>query len=434
MNKILGFIALCAAIVVGAKFYLEYRYKQELDKVLQGARLFAEVNYKDLNVGFDGSVELKELRITPNEQFESFKVNSIKLTGLDLLFHFNGKSRLEKGEFPKFLSFAIRQMSFPSSVYEDLVAEEECKSLSGTLLYSSAGFDQVVLNGKMDLDLADPFAAAMRFSGSDQVSRSSFEIDFNARNANAIAIATEGIPIQSMRYDYFLDEEAAQSMLKHCADKFKITPDDFVEKVVKSPKFMANTVSMDLGEDARNAMANFIQGGKELIVRSTPSDRFKNPQFLSTSSTAQIIRMLNLKVSLDGSSVAIRTFNTAASNEELALEDGEELDAENAEGFQRRNLDDLLNNPDGTVQERVRPNLVKKRKKPSYERATLSRIRDYIDQDVRVTRTKDRSPIEGRLLGSKDRVLSVEVFKHSGVMTLTVPYKDIARLDVKKPR
>ena len=46
----------------------------------------------------------------------------------------------------------------PTSVYEDNIADDqECKSFSGTILYSSAGYDQIVSDTKIELDFTDPF-------------------------------------------------------------------------------------------------------------------------------------------------------------------------------------------------------------------------------------------------------------------------------------
>lgn len=429
MKKILVVIAFLAFLVVGAKFFLEYRYKQELDKVVQSASLFVDIAYDDLNVGFDGTVELLKLRITPHDTFETIRVRSIKLSGLDLLFHFNGKSKIEKGEFPNSLNFSVDQLAFSASTYEDAFSGQECKSLYGTLRYTSAGFDEIITSGEMAFDLSDPYAASVEFSGHDQISRSSYSVNFNARQANPIAMATEGIPIQSMRYDLYLDEEAATSILDFCAKKFKITPEQFLDRIVKSKRFMANSFVVDLGDAARDAMGVFLKGGKELVVRSTPSDRLKNLSFASTSSPLQLVRMLNLNVSLDGLKVPIRTMQGQVAAGDGGLIDGEKV--EEGEGFKRRGLDELLNAPDGTVQERVRPKLKKKRKN-NYERATLSKVGDYIDRDIRISRTKQRSPIEGRLLGSEAQVLSVEIFRYGGVMTYTVPYTDISKIEVKK--
>lgn len=430
MKKIFGVVLLVVVAVVGFKFYLEYRYKQELDKLIQGASLFADISYQGLTVGFDGSVDLQGLAVVPNGSFDTFSVKSIKASGVDLLFHLNGKSQIKKGEFPKFLTLAVKQASFPASVYEQNYAKQECKNAWGTNLYSAAGYDEVIMDGRMEFDLSDPFAARFNFGGSDQISNSNFSMDFNLREANLASLSSQTMPVQTVTYRYSLEEGAAQDIIQHCADKFKITPEDFVEKVVKSRKFMVNSFQLDLGGAARNAIAEFFQGGKELSINATPSDRLKNVNFASTASPAQIIRMLNLSVSLDGNSVPIQTIRSDLDVDE-AEEEFIETASDQPEGFKRRSLDELLNTPDGTVQESSRPNLVKKREDP-YERASLNRVSSYIDRDIRISRTNDRSEIEGRLLEVENKVLSIEIFRYGGVMTYTVPYKDISRIDVKK--
>ncbi len=434
MKKILALILLVVIAVVGFKFYLEHRYKQELDKLVQMASLFADVSYKDLTVGFDGAVEVQGVRVVRKDTFDTFSVKSIGLSGVNFLFHLNGKSQIEKGEFPKRLNVVFKQLSFPASVYEGAYAEQECKSLFGTALYSSAGYDEVVANARMDLDLSDPFAANVNMISRDQISNVDFSMGFNARQANPVAVASEGLPIETIRYSFSLEADAAQEMVQHCADKFSVTPDDFIEKVAKSKKFMTNSFGLDLGEKARGALSAFLRGGRELNVTATPSDRLKNLQFASQASPASILRMLNLSVTLDDQRIPIQTSQVEFSDSEAESDEGESLlsdKSEQGEGFKRRTLDELLNTPDGTVQERSKPKLAKKRKS-EYQPGTLNRVKSYVGRDVRVSRTNDRSPIEGYLLGVEKDVLSVEILRYGGVMTYTVPYKDIARLEVKK--
>jgi len=425
MKKILVFALLCAALVVGAKFYLEHQYKKELDGALQTARLLAEVEYENLSVGFDGAVRLLNLRITPNSGFDTFKVNAITLSGLDLLFHLNGKSRLEKGEYPPRLNLDIDEVSFPVSVYEDHIGEQTCRSVSGTLLHSSAGFDQVMAKANIDIDLADPFAARVNVSVRDQVSRTNIEIDFNARQTNAAVLSSGEVPIQSMRYTFFLEEEAAKAMVDYCAKQFTVSPEAFLDKVVASEKFMTNSVAVDLGKEARQAMADFLQGGKEVEIRSTPSDRFKNLSFVSTSAPESIVSMLNLQMSVDGNAVPIRTFESAENEADLADDQGVgELD------FKQSDIDKLQS--ESATQSEPSEIRSRRKRKNRYRVATLNKVDEFIDRDIRVSRTNDRSAVEGRLLDSQDKVLSVEIFRHGGVMTFTVPFKDIAKFEVKQ--
>ncbi len=420
MKKILAAIVICIILVVIGKFYLEYRYKKELDKALTGASLVAEVVYKDLKVGFDGAIELLGLSVTPNGNFNTFSFRSIKISGFDFLFHFNGKSRMEKGDFPKFVNFSVDQFSFPASVYEDQVGEKKrCRSLEGTLMYSFAGFDQVVANGNIALDLADPFAASLEFTGTDQISRVGFAMNFNARAAGPQALASGEIPVQSMRYDYALDEEAAAEILAYCAKQFKVTPKVFLNKIVKTKKFMTNSFQLDLGEKASVALAEFLQGGKEVVIRSTPSDRLKNMNFASKSSPAQIVRMLNLNVSLDGTTVPIRTFKSRESD------NIDDTLASAVDGAAESDIGD-----EGAAKKKPKPKASEKRDS-IYAVAKLSNAGSYINRHVRISRTKDRAQIIGVLLEAKDQVLSIETYRFGGVLLYSIPYADVSKVEVK---
>ncbi len=426
-----------AAVVVGAKFYIESKYKEELDKGIATAKLFADVSYDDLTLGFDGSLDLEGLRVTPNGSFDTVSVKSVRLEGLDFSFHINGKSRLEKGEIPPRLSFILDQLKFPTVMYEQLIQEEECKSFTGVIRYSAAGFDEIVMNARLNLNISDPMSAYLDFRGDDQISSSNFSMYFDAKQANPIALATQGPPIQSMSYDYYLEEQAAKSMLDYCAKQFKLSTEQYLEKVVKSRKFMVNSFQADLGEKARIALADFLKGGKEVSISSSPSSRLMNPSFAANASPNQVLRMLNLNIQLEGESVAINTMNFGGADElsieEDTLEDSADGESQEIVGFKRRDLEELMNAPDGTVQERSRPQIVKK-KTNHYTHVSLNDARNYIDEDIRVLRTQDRSPIEGRLLGIEDNVLSIEIFKYGGVMTYTVPYTDVVKMELKKRR
>ena len=427
-----------AAVVVGAKFYIESKYKEELDKGISSAKLFADISYDDLSLGFDGSLDLQGLRVTPNGSYDTVSVKSLRLEGLDFSFHINGKSRLEKGDIPPRLSFVLDQLKFPTVMYEELVQEEECKSITGLIRYSAAGFDEIVMNARLNLNISDPLSAFLDFRGDDQISSSSFSMYFDAKQANPLTIATQGPPIQSMSYELYLEEQAAQSMLDYCAKLFKLSPELYIDKVVNSKRFMVNSFQTDLGTKAQTAMVDFLKGGKSVSISSSPSSRLMNPSFAANASPSQMLRMMNLTVELDGENVPINTLgfggpqDDSLDEEEDAIADSE-TEPEQVEGFKRRDLEELLNAPDGTVQERARPQLVKK-KKSRYSHVSLNDARDYIDEDIRILRTQDRSPIEGRLLGIEDNILSIEIFRYGGVMTYTVPYSDVVKMELKQRR
>jgi len=429
MKNILAIVVALVAITFGAKLYLEYRYKSELDKTLKQASPFAEIVYRDLNVGFDGSIDLQGLSVTPNTGFSTFSIDSIKFSGFDLLFHFTGESRLRNGDFPDFLNIDFSNFRVPASLYEEFATKEhkECRSFGSTILYSVAGFDEIVGDANIDLNMATPNEATFTLNGSDQISNTSFTMTFNSLQANMGSVIGGAMPIQNIRYTYELDEQAASSILEHCANQFKISKEEFLSKVVSSKQFMQNSFGFYPGVKAEAATIEFLKGGKEASFVATPSDRL-NMATADSLSPAQLARLLNLAVTVGETSVPISTFQSSLA--ERSAESEPDDDEEGSEGFKRRDLDDLLNSPDGTVQYKQRP-VVSRKSKKKYDVVSISNVRNFIDKDIRVSRTKDRSAISGRLLGVEDEVLSIEIFRYGGTMKYTVPIKEVSKLEVK---
>jgi len=58
MNKLFILLLLTAAIVFGGKFYVERQYEKELDKLIRLAKPYVDLRYKNVSIGFDGSLSL----------------------------------------------------------------------------------------------------------------------------------------------------------------------------------------------------------------------------------------------------------------------------------------------------------------------------------------------------------------------------------------
>lgn len=428
MKKLVALLVGFAVIIIVGKLYLEHAYKKELDKALLGASLFAEVVYQDLKVGYDGSIDLLGLSITPNNDINTISFSSIKVSGFDLLFHFNGKSRVAKGDFPKMLNLDIKQIRFPASIYDEAVKKDkmECRSIGGTMLYSSAGFDEVSMNTSLKFDFFDPSSTLLNLSFSDQLSSGTLSMTFDSYQVGMNTVMAGGFPVDNIQYDITLDNTAAESIIEHCAAKFKLSKEDYLNKIVNSNVFMFNSVSHTLGDKANEGLAKFLEGGSKLSVSATPSDRLKNGKAGSKLSASQILRMLNLNVSLDDVAIPLSLFSSAQPNRSDSSQNNDSDD-----GFKRRDLDELMYAPDGTVQERVKPQLSKQRKS-KYKKVSLSQVNNHLYKLVKVSRTGGKSSIEGQLISVKGDVLSITSYLHGGEMTLTIPYDDVAKIEIAK--
>jgi len=433
MKKIVSIIILLAIAVIGSKFYLEYRYKSELDKAIRQVSAYAEVMYEDLEIGFDGTIKLVELRITPNSGFNTFSVKSVEVAGFGLMDHLNAKSRLAIGDLPPMVKLNVSQLKFPASVYEDLATRDHkvCRSFESSILYSLAGVEDVIYNATLEFDLLLPDEANINLTAFDQISNSSFSMSFNPLQANVGSALSGANPINSFEYTYSLDQIASTSIVSKCADVFKVSQDQFLNTVVGSNQYLVNSFGFNPGETAKNALGEFLRGGKTLSVRANPGQGL-NITTLNGATPVQIMRALGVSVSLEGDPVPISYFNSGSQVSKLN-DVGSRSDIAETEGFKRRDLEDLLNGPDDTVQRKSKSS-TSRRRKAQYDVASLVQVDEYVDREVRVSRTNDRSVIEGRLLDVEDKVLSIEMFRYGGTMIYTVPYEDVSRLEIKRSK
>ena len=431
MKKIVSIIILLAIAIIGSKFYLEYRYKSELDKAIRQVSAYAEIVYEDLKIGFDGTIKLIELRITPNNGFNTFSVQSVEVSGFDLMYHINAKNRLAKGDLPKMVNFNASQLSFPASVYEDLATQnhKKCRSFESSILYSLAGVEEVVYNATLEFDLLLPDEANINLTAFDQISNSSFSMSFNPQQANIGSVLTGVNPINRLEYTYTLEQDASTSIVTQCAEELKVSSDQFLTTVVGSNQYLVNSFGFNPGEKAKNALMEFLQGGKELSVRANP-DQDLNIATLNGATPVQLMRSLGVSVSLDNNQIPISYFDSGRQKTEPSV-GGSALNNVEPEAFKRRDLDELLNGPDNTVQEKRTPT-TSGRRKAQYDIAALSQVNEYLDRQVRVSRTEDRSVIEGRLLDVENEVLSIEMYRYGGRMTFTVPYEDVSRFEIRR--
>ena len=429
MKNIFAVFLILLALPVGAKLFLEFKYKGEFNEILDQISPFAEVVYKELNVGFDGRIELKELSITPNTGFNTISVSLIKISGLDLIFHFTAESKIKSGEFPELVNMDFVDFRLPAVLYEEFVTKQsqECRSLETSVLYSIAGFDEIVGNGKLALDMRSPDRAILRLEMSDQISNGSVTLTFNSLLANMGSVLGGVMPLQSVNYNYYLEEQSAGTILDYCAKQIEATREEYLAKVVGSDKFMLDSFGFHPGIEAQSAVVEFLKGGREISFTATPNDQvnFLNSENVSVE---QLVRSLNLTVALDGDPLPLSISQSIKdqSNSKIVTAESENRVKE----FKRRDLKELMNAPDMTIQYNNKPEVTRKIKR-QYEPASLSNILDFIDKDVRVGRTKGRSAITGRLIAVEQEVVSIEIFRYGGTMTLTVPVKEISKFEVK---
>ena len=79
MKKIiLAVIVVVVASVAGVYFYINYKVKQSVDKVIAAAQPVARITYQDIGNNMDGSLMVKGISIAGNRGFDA-SVDSVEL-------------------------------------------------------------------------------------------------------------------------------------------------------------------------------------------------------------------------------------------------------------------------------------------------------------------------------------------------------------------
>lgn len=392
-------VVVCAAVLFGGKYYIEQRYEKEIDKAV---RLYGvPVSYKDVKLDFDGSLALNGLKMTMPDRSDDIRYGQIKLSSSDRFAFVKGSNMFKKGKFPEDISIKINDMQFSSDLIDYGPKSKHCRSIETTLMYSILGQERVYADMDVSIDRSDPYNSVIDIYYSDPTG--TFDLQFVLDIEGVLQAAQGGsdAAFEEVTFKSELDPAVSETVVAYCADLFKISGDEFLEKVVGSSKYSSNSFGVDLGPAFREALTKYMRGGVAANVRSEPSNQLSTKQLVKLAENdfksdffkpRDVLRWLNLSVFIDGNLV-----------------------------------------PTTIVEEKI----VEKKsdKKPArrlakYESVSVGQVARYVDHDVRVSRTKGRKPIRGRLLSAKNGLLAIESYRFSGVMTLKVAVGDVSKLEV----
>lgn len=398
MKKIIIVIVLLGLAVFGGKLYLESKYESELNKAIAMAGAFADISYDDVKIGWDSSISVNGLRITPRELGDTIDIRTVKFNSSDPFMPIKGHKTFEKGEFPEQLSVDVKGLNVDASLVNFAEDKEECRSLQSTISYTAVGLDRINADFKYELDFRDPANSTANIRMLDQLTTSTIDVDMNANQLAGVAVSGD-LPFTKFELTTELDEELAKELVAYCAEVFKVPPETYLSKVVASPKFAQNTFGADLGSDVNKALVSFLQGGKRLSFRLRPSSNVTNMKSLANLRPNQVLDRLNVSIALDGLRVPVL----------VALETVEEKQ-------------ERIDEENGVTKDSV--------KQRQYVKVNLSNAKQYIGQRIRIKRKGDKKPIKGRMSGFKDDRVAIEVYRHGGEMTLNVGVKEISQFEI----
>ena len=399
MKTLLILIVLVAAAGFGGKLYLEHKYESELDKAISFATYsgaISNIRYDKVEIGFDSSISVKGLRVTPAGYDDTITIDTLTFSSSDPMMPLKGGDIFKNGEFPEEFETKIKRINFDLRSFDKLNKTPECRSLTGAMKYSNAGYDRYDGDMRFKMDFRDVYNSKVYVDIFDQVSTTEIELTMDASKVARAVTRQDSLPINELLLATELNQDAAANIVDYCAGSFEVTSDAYIDKVVSSKKFTENTFGVDLGPDFRQALAKYMRGGSRIVVDSKPSDKLKNLSQAKFFKPNDVLGWLNMTVSLEG--------------EEIPVEIPEITAAEQA-----------------VIDEKKKGPVVKKRE---YVAVSAARARDYVGRKVRIKRKGDKPTVKGRMSGFQNNRIAVEIYRHAGEMTLNIKLSDVSTLEV----
>ena len=412
MNNLLKLIFVVVVAAVIGKVVIEKQYESQLDDAIALTRGFVDLSYDDIKIGFDGSISINGLSITPAGLDDSVYVQSITATSSDRMFPIKGLDIFKDRKFPETFEVSVNRLSFPLSLaeqsqkiyFKNRPQGGECRSLMASLNYADAGYSKIDTDIRFAFDFSDVYNAVVQVDQFDQATSLSVEWIFDANQIeDIITKQTSELPVSELNVTFELEADAAERFVDQCSREFKVTPDVYLEKVVGSIKYSQNSFGADLGPDMRAGLVKFMRGGSRFELTSKPSSQLKKLEQLQFYKPQDVLRWMNLTVALDGEKLPLTSLPIAA--DDSADSDEKESSEQNGR----------VNNS-----------------KSKYSIVSISSASDYIGSWVRIKRTGGRKSLEGKLSGidDDDDRLMVDMYQFGGLMTLTVGSDEIERIEV----
>ena len=405
MKNIFFILVAFAAVAFGGKYYVETQYKKEFNKVIELAKPYTNISYRNLKVGFDGSLSIQDLSFRNLAETGSFHVGKAVLTTSDKLFVLRGKGVIKNNQIPDSLEVEFNEIISDSILIEPK-KENACTSLHTAFNYSEIGINRLYSDMTMSFDFTNKNDAKATVHYQDQTVESDLKFNFSENDIQNSA-ASNILPIDNIEMNASIDPTLALEFNKFCAKKLGLTVNQYLNQVVASPKFSFDSVGYNFGDQVSAALAKLMQGGTNINIVSKPSQTLKNLKSFSTNSRKDIAQGLNLSIKLDDQPIVVKT---ETNNDFISKK------VENAKS--EISLERQI--------ERLKP------KKRSYVDDSASNLSNLVDQRVKIWRDDDRPRLDGRVESYANDVAFIEIRKLGGKVVYKVPVDEIAKIQVLK--
>jgi hypothetical protein len=420
-------VVLALLAYAGIKGYIYFKVKSELDRMVQMAAPFADIEYGGIGSDLSGTLSVENILVAPAGTNEEMIVRRIEVAGDGPGFLLDLMKGFDKGEPPPRMSVTMRQADLPVS--GDLFsgvgpqfsfgpAGQESKkpkacTLSGilqTVGLDAIGYSSVTANANMKYEYTQAGGEVSMSFDYDLVGIESLAMDVEMSGFTAAgAMGLGQMPaFGSIRMSYRVEPDYMKRMISYCAGRVDKQPQGYINSLFsQSDAHYLNSLGFIPGEGLKTMFKELLTKGGQVDLSARPSSQM-NPAMFGVYRPEDIVRMMGLNVSYNEKQVTDLSFY---------LESQDEVAGSTS----------ATKSGSGKAGKKELPRLY-------YQDTSIGELDKYLHHKVRIYTQEAEKPKQGRLVSVKNQIVTVEQVIHGGKFTAHLPDYVITRAEVLRAK
>jgi hypothetical protein len=442
-HLLLGLVILTVAVYGGAKTYIYFKAKEELDKLVQMASPFVEISYGDISSDLRGSLKITDLDLISLAGGESMQIGSMEIKGSGPGFLLELTEGFKKSGPPADMVLHIGRASVP--VDQGFGANFDITGMGGGNSNPSQEAKPCTLGGILQHKGLDEIGidalsadATFGYRNDRKSSEVNVFVDYQLDSIESLSMELElgNMPepgsmvmgqmpsIENFELNYTVEPAYIKRSVEHCAKLAGKDPELFTRELFdQSDSRYARELGFIPGPGIREMLESLISKGGQLAMTANPSMEL-DPMVLALSKPEDVIEMLGIELTLDDKPVKDLSMEFPSDGQTLSLlpelqfiVDGEKASVATGTTDPEKNSSARNSGKPGKIELR-------------YVETMVADLHRYIGKKVRLYTNTSVKPKQGYLVSSKGEIVSVKQNIHHGSMTAHLPMAVINKAEV----
>ncbi|MCP3663510.1 MAG: hypothetical protein GY696_13635 [Gammaproteobacteria bacterium] len=434
LKKILLLITLPPLLAyAGVKGYIYQSVKTNMDSVIVQARPFAEIQYGAIGSSLiEGAINLDSITITPTGKAGDLKIEQFKIQGDGLGFLLDISQGRVANTPPKKMLINLTGFTIPTGdtisnslfISDSSASRHAACTLSGIFIQAGVdelGYDYLKGDASLGYNL-DRSGGTMqlRFKYEmDDIDALDLEATINGLPSSPKLLATSNPTLELLDLSYRVENGYMQQMLNHCADRHKLSRQEYIEYLLGS---LTHELGIQPSEDLLNGVRRMLERPGEMQLHIKPPGEL-NPALLSYLPPEKLTQALGLEISFNGFPVDDLSFSPPPGGDQKSGVLG--------------TLQDLQEKPDRASidkQAELVPKKPKARFQSYFAKSSVLDLHKHKGREARIFSIDNEIPRRGVIIDVSPNYVTLEQHIHSGTFTSYIPKENIRRVEVQLVR